>query len=217
MSVKVKVGGAALLASMAVAVSAAASVSATTGGHFVSEVGHTSVSAVGDEASSNFVAGGTKYGCLKTEYPATATSGTVTEVVVSPVIEGCTSKEAGSSLVIDLNGCNVRVKIGKLASEENTVELNCPSEKQVELTASNCTMKVPPQSVGGGVAYTTTTANEKHALTVDVSVNFTAHRESGVCVFLGTKTSASLAEPVTVRGLDTEGVPKSITATGTEG
>lgn len=217
-SLKAKVLGAALLVSAALCANAVLQASATTGGHFTSEVGHALIeTTTSPEPSHNakFQLSVFTIVCTKAEYFATTPASTVTEVAVSPVYEGCATPDQAFKLTVNLNGCNFLVKIGKHASEENTVQVNCPTGQKIELTFISCQLTIAPQAVNGGLKYTTVVSNEKHALTVDINTEVTFHNENA-CALFPTKGAVGLAGAMTVKGLNTEGAPVGITATGSE-
>ncbi|HYP55926.1 MAG TPA: hypothetical protein VEQ41_06460, partial [Solirubrobacterales bacterium] len=162
--------------------------------------------------------GGTPIDCTKVTDSGTTTTSTATEVTIVPTFLECGTEGAGHNMTVDMNGCHYLVRIGKSAGGHNTIQFVCPTGLSARLTHPNCTIAIPAQTPSGGLSYTTTTENGKHALTVDVTVSgITAHYEGGICVFLGTSHSATINGSVTIAGINTAGSPVNITATGSSG
>lgn len=89
----------------------------------------------------------------------------------------------------------------------------CPVGKNMLITHPNCTISVPPQTNVTGFTPTTTVANGKHAITLDVNIQYTVHYESGICVFLGTKHTAAITGSTIIQGKNTLDEPVNITST----
>ena len=225
MSIKLKALGLGVLAVLAMSAFAAMSATAETGGHFTSEVHHTTI--VGSENTTHTtlfsVDGGTQIKCLETSYHGTTDETTETEVTITPTYKTCTTVGASHHTVtVHTNKCDFLFKVGKSApTQDNTVEVACSgAPAYFEITHPNCTIRVPAQSAAtglqGGVAYTTITKNNKHALTADVTVSeIAAHYEGGICVFLGTNHKATMNGSVTLEGRSGAN-PVNITATGSD-
>lgn len=208
-----------VIATMAINAVVAASAGATTGGHFTSEVAHTTLSgsASGGHATEFAFDGGTPIICSSGSYSGTANEVTVTELGVTPAYSSCKT-EGGevNNVTIHSNSCSFTLRIGKKAVEDNTMQLSCP-EKSLEITHPNCTIKIPSQAFGSGAAYTATTESGKAALTVDLTAtSITAHYEGGLCVLLETSHTATLSGSFVLSGRDTAGGAVGIEATGSE-
>lgn len=236
MSLKLKALSLGLLATMAMAAFAVVNATAETGGHFTSDSGNGKTVITGTEnpTLSHFteftIGNQTPFGCHKTSYDGTVEGNTVTEIRVTPTYEEClTTGGTTGEVVVDANECGFTFKIGKKSTAHNTVSVVCKgATKHIVITHPNCTIRVPEQSLNG-VSYTTDVQGEKHAITLDATVeNITAHFEGGICIFLGTKQLSKYTGSVTVEGFEDlgndathpygkEGARVNITATGSEG
>lgn len=215
MSLKLKAVGFAVLAAVSIGAFAVVNASATVNGHFVSSVSHTIVDQrSSSESKHSFVMkidGGNPIECNETRAFGTIASSTVQQVEGTTELNGChTQGEPAGSLVIDTNGCKGQGTSN--AGGNTTGHLICPAGKTVVVTHPSCTINIPSQTVLGFTT-TQTTVNGKHAITLDVNVNYTAHYESGICVFLGTVKTASIVGSTVIRGETTLGEIVSITST----
>lgn len=219
MNRKIKAVALCAVVASALGVFAVAKASATTGGHFTSASAHTNL--FGSEGGGH-TTGLTLHGlegaieCLSTSYSGTTSATTVTEVTITPTYGTCQTKGAthGTSPVA-MNECDYVFKIGKLRKEANTVSIACPPGKAIIISHPNCTITVLPQSTTG-VVYKTTIESGKHALTIEISLAFNTQYHGGICIFTGTNHTATLKGAITMKGVDTEGMPIGITATGSE-
>jgi len=226
MNLKLKALSLSLLAAVAASAFTVISASATTGGHFTSEVAHVTLTGTEtplEEHVTDLVIGGfTGINCTETSYTATTPlqAKTVDSLTVTPTYKKCETP-AGKPDEVEwrMNGCDYVFTIGKsAANEDNTVDISCPVGAVIEVLHPSCTIKIPPQNGLKGVAYTKVTELGVHALTVDVTISgITTHFEAGPCVFLGTKRTAQLLGSFTLRGTNTNNEPVGITATGSDG
>jgi len=134
----------------------------------------------------------------------------VQQVEGTTSVSGChTEGQEPGTMAIDTNGC-----LGRGSSNSGgalTGELVCPFGNMV-VTHPNCSISVPPQKTNGFTPTAITTFG-KHAITLDVNIEYTVHYESGICIFLGTKHTASILGSTIIWGQNTEGVPVNITST----
>lgn len=192
---------------------------AVTGGHFTSEAEHTSLdgSESGTHRTEFIIDGGTAYKCDQVSYLGTMAATTVTEIQLAPSYSECKTAGTETTFSVHVNGCKYVLTIGKLANSDNTADLTCPAGKALEITHSSCTVKIPPQNLGSGLAYTKVTESGKTALTVDATVaQATAHYEAGICTIFGTTHQLSLTGSFTLVGFNTQVERVGIRATGTE-
>lgn len=219
MSYKLKALCLGILATMAAGAYTAVSATATTGGHFVSEVAHTTI--VGSENSTHkleFVIHGLEGGivCDEASYSGTSTTETVTQIDLTPTYSKChtTGAEPGT-ITIKPNGCIYRLTVapGSPATTEQTDDLVCPAGVSLEIIHPSCTMRFPAQNNLEGSTYTTTTENGKHAITIDVKKKYTVFFEGGICTLLGTHHTGTTNGSVTVKGLSTAGEAVGVTTT----
>lgn len=219
MSIKLKALGAMIAAVAVLSGLAAGTASATTGGHFTTEVTHSTLNggAAGTDSTQLSVDGGTAIQCSLESYTGTNEAATTTELTLTPGHAFCkTAGGAESSVSYKVNGCAYLFKIGKKAATDNTVALNCPAGKSLEIIHPNCTLKIAPQTFQNGAVYTAVTESGKPALTVDVTAGPTVYYEAGICIFLGTSHSGSLSGSFFLIARDTEGNTVGLEATGTE-
>lgn len=216
MTLKRRIFGVAI-AGMAISALVVGSASATTGGHFTSEVAHTSLdgSESGTHRTEFKADNGEVYKCDQVSYSGTLVAATVTEIQLAPSYSECKKNKETTS--IHANGCKYVLTIGKNASADNTADLVCPAGESLEITHPICTIKIPGQSLGSGLAYTNVMESGKMALTVDSTLTqVTAHYEAGFCIVLGTSHKFSLLGSFTLVGFNTQVERVGIKATGTE-
>jgi hypothetical protein len=218
MSRKLKFAGASLLVVLAASVGSLTA-NAETGGHFVSEADSTTLTGTEGGTTHNLhfrregEGPGGQIGCVKDAYTGSMNA-TATTVTITPTWSECYTTGNPSEAKFDIieNGCDFFFRIGKKPEGHNTVEVACPVGKAFEIKHPNCTIKVPAQ-LTTGVAYKTDVIDNKHAITLQSTVeNITTHYEAGICIFLGTTHQSVMEGSVTVTGRTVEA--KSITATG---
>lgn len=219
MSIKLKVFGLGLLATMAMGAFAVMNATATTGGHFVSSVAHTTI--VGNENSTHqleLTLSGLEGGivCDEASYAGTTTNATETQIDITPSYAKChtTTGEPGS-VVVKPNGCIYRFTVapGDPATTENTVDLVCPAGVSLEIVHPSCTIAIASQNNLKSVTYTTVVESGVHAITLHANASFAVGFEGGVCKLLGTNHTGALKGSATVKGFDTLGNPVGITST----
>jgi hypothetical protein len=192
---------------------------AETGGHFTSEVEHTSLD--GSESGSHRTEfkdeSSNTYKCDQVSYTGTMNATTVTEIQLTPSYSECKTTSDGTAVSIHANGCKYILTIGKNTNGDNTVDLSCPIGKALEITHPTCRITVPAQTLGGGLAYTKVTESGKTALTVDATLaQVTAHYHAGSCIFIGTTHKFNLTGSFTLVGFNTQVERVGIKATGPE-
>jgi hypothetical protein len=214
MSGKFKALGLGLLAAMAISAVAAVNAGATASGHFSSATHHTIFTGTEDEADSTefSVDGGTGIRCHKTSYTYTGAATLLAGLQLTPTYEKCTTSGEATEFKFTTNDCRYTIKMNSSGGHA-TVFIEC-EKGPMEIHHPNCTITVPQQFQLTGVKYTTLIENNKHALTVDVTVNNIAVQyHGGICIFLGTNHTGALTGAFRVRGANTAGEPVDITAT----
>lgn len=198
MNRKLKALGLGLLALLAIGAYSNLGASATQGGHFASAAAHTHLE--GLESNDHEVRMGGFFnavvGCPGTTYGGTMEGTKVTKITVTPFYEECLWFGMKNPATIDMNGCTYLFTIGKFAGAHNTVHLECPPGKEINVTLfsshqkhtegtpDNCTIFIPPQTPENGVAYETTTELGKHALTLDITIQNITYTKDGPCRFV---------------------------------
>ena len=230
MSTKLKVLGLGLLAVMVTSVFAV-NASATIGGHFTNDAanGHAIITGTEATGTTHRLAFVRLWGseeeeitCHKASYAGTVSASTVQSVTLAPAWDNCTTGTTGTGTTFPIheNGCVLTITSGNLATPHHTVDVACPKDKAIEITHENCTIRIPPQTVGGGalnggVTNTTTVENFKHALTADVTATeVISYYETGICIFLGTLQKLELKGSLTIKATNTEGMSVNLTDTG---
>ena len=213
-----------LLSVLAVTAFGVMSAVAEDGGHFESEVAHTTIKGTETPATGvhtlHFRRQGTaeEIGCTEASYTGTTTNATETGITVTPSWSKCYTTPNGTEFEVHENGCHFIFTIGKSTKIDHTVHLKCPIGKKIEITHPNCNITVGEQTLGGeagnGVVYKTVTEEGKHAITLEVTVkNIVSTYHEKICIFLGTNQISEMNGSVTVRGFDTDNKPVHITAT----
>lgn len=221
MSVKLKVLALGLIAVVATGAITVVNAGAITGGHFVSDTATTTIT--GSEGGNHvleFLEQGattpeSKIFCTETSYTGTASAITTTELKITPSWNKCHTTGLVQNFDVDENGCTFVFTVRPNGHENhNTVHLNCPQGKVIEITHPNCNITVPPQTLEG-VTYTREVdpTTNKHVITLDSTVkNIQSQYHEKVCVFLGTNHISEMTGSVTVKGTS-GGVGVNITAT----
>jgi len=197
---------------------AAVGASAETGGHYTSETSHTIVKGVeeGTERTEFSITGAEgKIACDEASYEGTLSATTVTSVTVTPKFAKCHTTGEGNTWSIHTNGCAYVLTIGKKASGANTMDIECPVGKSIEITHPNCTIKAPP-GVGIQVILDVQFL-PKFWLKLTIKLGLKVSYESGICVFLGTNQTGELSGSVPLKGFNTAGEQVDFSATGSEG
>lgn len=239
MRFRLKALGLSVLAITAFAAYTVVNASATTTGHFESDVEHASVVGTESHHTSHFLRfqrtepTGTFTGdpivCTNANYSGTVIGKTQTVLEITPSYSTCSTtieNPEHDEVKVTMNGCKYTFFSNSNASTHNptahgTVAIDCEIGKAIEVHHPNCTMTVKAQTpssnpvrLTGGVTYTTTLENNKHALTVNVTVGHIASEfHGGICIFLGTNKLFDMNGSVTVKGTNTAGDQVNITAT----
>ncbi|HKB52005.1 MAG TPA: hypothetical protein VKC63_11350 [Solirubrobacterales bacterium] len=162
------------------------------------------------------IAGLTGIVCDEASYKGPVAT-TVTDITLTPTYAECHTTGSTTNVPIDVNGCTYTVTQPnkESAKTEHTVDLVCPSGKNLVVTHPECEIVIPPITGLKGFGYTTIIDNNKHAITLTSSVEgLPAEFQKGICTLLGTFHVGKLIGSATVRGFDQLGHQVGITATG---
>lgn len=220
MSLKLKALGLSLLAATAFGAVAVMSASATEGGHFVTTGNtHTTIEAhVDAKTPLHLKIHGLngEVGCATQTHHGTNTTETFTSVTITPTYAGCTTTGTETSVPVDVNGCTYTftVAAGTTDTTEQTAHLLCPAGQSIKVTHPNCTVTVHPQTVNGGITYTTeTNVLNIHDIKMHVNVQFSLTKH-GLCQFVSPTTgTGTLVGTPTVTAKNTAGDQVHLTAT----
>jgi len=190
--------------------------SATVTGHFTSDSAVETLLDISEPTGTahalKVTGGTTEVTCHKATYNSKIMGATVISVIVTPTYENCTDQSGGAASVT-MNGCRFEIK--SRTTGHGTTHLLCSAGVKVQVHAAGNTLSFSPQTpTKGGLTYTTTTENGKHALTVDVTAEELHYECHGTCMFSGTnRVNGTLTGSVTVTGTDPNGSPINITST----
>ncbi|HEX2097323.1 MAG TPA: hypothetical protein VHF50_08150 [Solirubrobacterales bacterium] len=169
-----KVLGLALVAALAMSVTAASSASAT---NFKFHSEGTSTVLTGSQHAQNdvFTTDGGTVSCSNATYSGTQSGATVESVEVTPTYSGCTAF-GFINVPIHVNGC--KYKFGTSTTNyQGAVHVVCGS-KPIEITAPGCTVTVGTQTPDGNATYTNVGSGTTREVTVDVNlsgIDYTEH------------------------------------------
>lgn len=135
--------------------------SAEGGGFFLFGEEHVAIS--GAESGGHqvtFVAPGLEEINCSVAYLSTSTATKVESLFFVPFSSEC---------VIDPNGCGFTFKVAEAPTKETeqTIQLLCPSGKNLTITRGECTIALPPQIITGGMTYASASNLGRKALTID--------------------------------------------------
>jgi hypothetical protein len=225
MSLKMKMLGLCILATVAVSAVVVANAAATAGGHFVSNRALTTLEVI--ETSSDtleFFAGPTKgIPCENATYHGWFAGTTVTAFTLTPEYKEClTTGGKVGGVTITTHGCAFEFTVrADPENKHNTLHIKCPSGKKItivdtEAGGGSCTTEVGPQTVEG-VVYKKISWEGTEALTAEFTVKkiqYTFH--VGVCVFLGTNhADGELKGSVIIKAWNTENPEQGADITAT--
>lgn len=220
---KLKRLGTGSVAVLAIGAYGSMSATATTSGHFVSDLSHSVIEITESGPHQvQFSVDELPYICEKTAYAGTTGANTATSLTVVPTYDDCRT-EGGSAgeITASTNGCTFVFASNSAASTHAptghaTLTLTCPAGKAIALKHAGCEFIMPPQSLKAGATFTTTVngTTGKHELTVNTTAtDITTHYEAGACIFLGTSHKGSMVGSTTLKALNTAGEQVNYTAT----
>lgn len=204
------------LAATAIAASGGGGAAATTGGHFVSGAEHTTVEALGSAPHSyTFKTHSGLITCETFRHEGTFSGPTAESIDLAPIYAGCVTQGGTVITGYTYNGCVYRLTVaaGTTSTTEQTMHFVCPVGQVLEFHQPNCLATMPPQTVTNAATYTKVESNGKHAVTLDLHATFETQYHGGICVFLGTKQSATMQGSALLVGFNTPGERVSLTAT----
>jgi hypothetical protein len=167
--------------------------------------------------------GGTPFDCTVSTYAGSATGETVEEITVAPNYAECdtTPIEPPHNMNIIENGCKFTFTVNTTpATSHNALRVGgCESSshgvKGIAILHPNCTIVIPEQTATGVTYDNVAPSGKNEIILTSTLTTLTAHYETGICVFLGTKHTAALTGSMTVQGFDSNsGERVGITATG---
>ncbi|HEU5106072.1 MAG TPA: hypothetical protein VFU11_09540 [Solirubrobacterales bacterium] len=139
--------------------------------------------------------------CEKATYTGTVVGKTVSSVRLAGTVSGCHIIIFGSTIsaTVSQNGCE------GIAYANGEGEMVCPEGKNVVVTASGCTITIPPQK-NMGAKYT----NVENHISVSGSASGISYSHSGFTCGTGSGTNGTISGSSTAKGTNTAGVPVRI-------
>ena len=203
MNRKLKALGLALIAVLAMG---ALSASAASAGTFHSEIATDTVIKGEQIGTDVFTVNAGTVKCNEAKYNGNQAGATATTVKVTPEYSECTAFGFVNTTIhskqctYEFSGDNLDVVIG------------CPAAEPITVTAFNCWITVPSQTLAGAITYTNVAGPPKD---VKVKVNsktitYTQHSKSFPGCSGGTRTTGEYLGEATVRGLSTAGVATGV-------
>ena len=207
MSLKLKVLGLSLIATVALSAVAVMNASANGEGHLVTTgatgatvEGHVSTPPAAHNLHFRMHGFNGEIGCHKQTHVATIAGETAESLTVTPTYSEC-GTTPNTDVTVTVNGCTYTFTVakGSIDATEQTAHLFCPAGKAIEVHHPNCTVTIHPQTTTTGLTYTqkTNAATLKHEITMDVNVEFNITRH-GACQLFGTNGKGTLVGSVTV-------------------
>ncbi|HYP56370.1 MAG TPA: hypothetical protein VEQ41_08750 [Solirubrobacterales bacterium] len=217
MNLKVKRRCLGVIAMLAITALTGANATATSGGHFASDSEHTILKSVNSAQHDHaFIAHSGEIDCnLGTlKHEGTFSSKIVASIDLAPSYGECTTQGGTPITSYTFNGCVYRLTVGSpVTTAEQTIHFVCPTGKALEFHQPNCLATMVAQTATGTVTYKTSLQNGKDALTLELNATFETQYHGGLCVFLGTKQSATLTGSLLLTASNTVGEPVSVIAT----
>ena len=197
--------GLGILAALAMSVMSVMSAPAITSGHFTSDVHTTKLdvtTATGTAHNLQFTAVGTTVECHDITYSGHITGTTSQHITIVPVYNNCTTSSGGAA-TFTMNGCSYTLT-PRTPPGHATFHFDCPVGVKTEWHTPSGTITFSPQTpTTNGVTYDTITANNKHALTLNATVEGIHYECHGACAIFGTSgTTAKLTGSATIEGTD---------------
>ena len=218
MSIKQKVLGLGLFASVAVASFATVTASANNReGHFVTT--GTAVTIIRstepapDKLEWEIHGWGPGIVCDKHNSEVQNEKETENELIIFMEVADCYTTGTAIKFPITAKSCPMWffAAKGTTAATEQTVKFECI--QPIEIHHPGCTIRIPAQDNLTTVTYTQIMLNGKHAITIDMNVKYTAHFEAGACTALGTVKTGTLKGSFVVEALTLGGAQANLTVT----
>jgi hypothetical protein len=197
--------------------------SAQTGGHFDSEISHTTISGEQKDKEKPHKFNFEGFGFIECEEAVlhgTTLEAKVTQITLEPSYSKC--KNGSNHVTVTTNGCAYVFTFGPQLESHSTVHIECPAKKKIEIhvrdpanTKDLCTISVGPQTPLNGVVFTN--EGSPHDVKAEMTLNDVSYtRHKGECDPPTTTTlnNGQITGTTTIRGFNTVGQQKAITATG---
>lgn len=186
----------------AFAMSAVAASGASASPLYHSEIENTTLTGSGTSTAMTFDLGELK--CETAKFVGTMEPTTTSTMTLAPKFEKC--KLGGSNAVVTSNGCNfVFHLVENSATNEATMDIQCPAGKQFQIDLSACTVKIPTQTGFKTVTFTNEGETTTRSVIADINLSEIHYEEIGFCAgFEETTTNGTYSGKITVRGEDSE-------------
>ncbi len=197
------------LAAMAIAIVSVVSASAASAAplfHAESEP----VTFKGTSSDNTFVTDAGEVACETSSFSGVNTAKTSTTATLTPVYSGC--KAFGFiGATVEPNGCSYVFHLVEGSSPPTaTVDIECPSGKEITITAATCTVHVPPQTGLSHVVFTNEGAKATRDIKAAVTVGGIHYTATSGCIATGTRTNGVYSGTVTVKGFNSGGAQQGI-------
>jgi outer membrane lipoprotein SlyB len=190
---------------MVLALSALAS-PATSSDSFTSAASSTVLTGTG-EPLFQFTPAKLQLTCKTSKYNGTFTGGAVGEITVTATYTGNATEEDGpncsgavvGNVSVNMNGCDYKFTGAttgvdhEYVTKFGTLTVTCPAGKEVEISWSGCTVKIPGQTpTEGGLTYTNETENGLGILKAPVVLTGLTYTSTGpICALDGVSSEAN--------------------------
>jgi len=197
--------GVSLLALLGMSALGVVGASATTSGHFTSDApSGTTVLDIAEPTGTahklTFFKFGAETECHHSTYSAHLVGATSQVIKAVPTFTSCTLSSGESGATAHTNGC--WYTFTSRTTGHATLHFQCPIGKIATYTTPTCETKYPPQTISG-VTYDTIEANNKHALTVNITTHSLTSENHGLCSIGGThRSNSGITGALTIVGRD---------------
>ena len=149
--------------------------------------------------------------CKSVKFSGTQGAATTTTMTLTPKYEEC--KLAGENATVTVNGCGYQFHLA--AAEENfeaSMDIECPSEKQLEIDIPFCTITIPPQAALKKVTFTNEGETTTRSVIADLGIGGFHYEEHGFLCATETLTTnnGGYSGQITVTGENAGGAHKGI-------
>lgn len=164
----------------------------------------------GSSPDNTFVTDAGEVACESASFSGTNSTKTSTTATLTPIYGGC--KAFGFiGATVSPNGCSYVFHLVEGSSPPTaTVDIECPSEKEITITASSCVVHVPPQTGLSHVVFANEGTKATRDLKASVTVSGIHYTATSGCFNAGTKANGVYSGTVTIKGFNSGGAQQGI-------